>query len=84
MIQRIVVKVIEAWDATLAAQVVINSGTVVRVNQIVFDKPLGPGMPRIVCAVEFESNGALYYAPFGKFQEATGQEAPEDENRELS
>lgn len=74
VISRKVVKAFEAWDPYFGMVVIMNSGAVLRNIRIVFDKNLGAGLPPIKRAVEFESGGTRYYAPFERLQENTSQE----------
>jgi hypothetical protein len=74
VISRRVVKAFEAWDPSFGMVVIMNSGAVLRIIGIVFDKNLGAGLPPIKRAVEFESGGIRYYAAFDRLQENTSLE----------
>jgi hypothetical protein len=71
---RRVARAFEAWDPSLGTTVIMNSGAVLRMIQIVFDKQFGAQLPPIKRAVEFECGGSRYYAALDRLQENTSQE----------
>jgi hypothetical protein len=67
---RVVTKAFAAWDTAVGMTVMINAGVAVRFMRIVFDLKRHP-VPPIKRAVEFQSNKAVYYAEFERFEENT-------------